>query len=155
LAVGFVLMPLTAAETAFTIDKDPTGGVTVKVGGKIFATLVIDQGNKPYLYPIYGPTGKSMTRAFPMENVEGEQHDHPHHRGLTFGHENTGGSGWNFSEKPGEAKTDGGADTWAEHKTYEEAKNPKTEARNKQHIAMLGKIQHREFTELKADGDKA
>jgi hypothetical protein len=131
---------LCAADKGFTLDRTPSGGVEVKVDGKPFATYVIDQANKPYLYPIFGPTGKSMTRAYPMEEVEGEQHDHPHHRGITFGHENI----------------DDGTDTWAEKASYEEGlKKPKTEANSKKHIKMLGTEKHREFTELKADADHA
>jgi hypothetical protein len=35
-----------------------------------------------------------MTRAYPMQDVSNEakeQRDHPHHRGITFGHESIGG----------------------------------------------------------------
>ena len=131
---------LVAADTTFTIDRTPSGGVEVKVGGKPFATYVIDQGNKPYLYPIFGPTGKSMTRAYPMENVEGEQHDHPHHRGLFFGHENI----------------DDHTDTWQEKATFEEMlKSPKSAATGRKRILLVGSEKHRDFTELKADGDHA
>ncbi|HEY0076751.1 MAG TPA: PmoA family protein [Abditibacteriaceae bacterium] len=37
---------------------------------------------RPYLWPLLGPGGKELTRAFPMENREGEKQDHPHHRSL-------------------------------------------------------------------------
>jgi hypothetical protein len=119
-----------AGENSFAIQRTETGGVDITVNGKPFATYVVDQGNKPYLWPIYGPTGKAMTRAFPMQNVDGEQRDHPHHRGITFGHEHI----------------NAGVDTWTEAATYK-AGNA--------HLAVLGSIKHREFTELKADGDGA
>src|SRR6185436_789178 len=95
LAIAAMLFPLanaSGAENVFTIDRTANGGVEVKLDGKLFAGYVVDQANKPYLWPVIGPTGKSMMRAFPMEQVEGEQRDHPHHRGITFGHENVNGT---------------------------------------------------------------
>jgi len=59
----FAAASIYAADNAVTIDRTTTGGFEVKVGGKPFASYVIDQANKPYLWPIYGPTGKQMTRA--------------------------------------------------------------------------------------------
>jgi len=132
------------------------------VAGKPFASIVVDQANKPYVFPIYGPTGKAMTRSYPMQDVpaEGkEQRDHPHHRGLTFGHESAGLGEWKTPEKmsgTGDEKISGGGDTWAERKTYEEqAQNPKNALRAKQHLAYIATIVHREFTETKAEADKA
>ena len=110
----------------FTVEKTATGGAIVKVDGQVFAEYVVDQANKPYLWPINGPTGKSMTRSYPMKNVEGEKQDHPHHRGLNFGHESIGGY-----------------DTWAEAATF--GNSPKTNER----VKHLGAIKHREFKELK------
>jgi hypothetical protein len=131
---------LSAADSAFTVERTRSGGVEVKVNGKPFASYVVDQANKPYLWPIYGPTGKAMTRAYPMQTVEGETHDHPHHRGICFGHE----------------RINEGVETWAEKASYEEMlKKPKTEAAGKKHLAMLGSIKHREYAEVKADGDHA
>ena len=98
----------TAADPAFTIEKTPSGGAIIKHNGKLFAEYVVDQANKPYLAPVIGPTGKQMTRNYPMKKVEGEQHDHPHHRGINFGHESISGF-----------------DSWAETATFEEMKaNP-------------------------------
>jgi hypothetical protein len=165
-AFSFLLiaaLSLHAADNTLTIDKDKSGGVTVNIDGRPFASYVIDQANKPYLWPVYGPTGKAMTRAYPMEDLPGEtkaQRDHPHHRGITFGHESAGGSAWKFPEKwdglSGDEKYAGGGDTWHERTTFEEfMRNPKTALRGKQRLAMLGRIQHREFTELKAVGGKA
>lgn len=122
-----------------TVDKSPAGAV-VKVDGKVFAEYVMngEGSNKPYLWPIYGPTGKSMTRAYPMQTVEGEQHDHPHHRGLCFGQEDIAGF-----------------DSWAEKATFEEMLRGKNAEKGKARLAALGAQVHREFTELKADGDSA
>ena len=37
---------------------------------------------RPYFYPVLTPSGTGLTRAYPMEGVEGENQDHYHHRGL-------------------------------------------------------------------------
>lgn len=153
---------LGAADPVLAVGKD-AHGATVTVDGKPFASYVIDQANKPYLWPVYGPTGKAMTRAFPMREIEGEskvQRDHPHHRGILFGHESSGTSAWRFPEKwdaiTGEEKPTGGGDTWHERRTFEEfMENPKTALRGKQRLPMLGRIRHREFTEVKAEGGRA
>ena len=44
------------------------------------------------LWPIFGPTGKAMTRAYPVSKaLPGEQQDHVHHRSLWFGYEGLNG----------------------------------------------------------------
>ena len=163
LAVLFTAASLHAADNAVTIGRTVTGCFEVKVDGKPFASYVIDQANKPYLWPIYGPTGKQMTRAYPMQEVpyeNKEQRDHPHHRGLTFGCESIGHAPWSFPEKwdgiTGDEKHSGGGDTWHERATFEEfMKSPKNALRGKQRLPMLGSIKHREFTALKAEDGKA
>lgn len=61
--------------------------IDVAVDGKAFFTALGQSGNKPIIYPIYGPGGEMMTRNYPMKNVEGEERDHPHQRSMwmTFG----------------------------------------------------------------------
>ena len=66
-------------------------GVTIKFEGALFTRYVIGQSNKPFIWPIIGPNGNEVTRAYPMEKREGERHDHPHHRSLWFGHQGIGG----------------------------------------------------------------
>src|SRR5262249_35679435 len=41
---------------------------------------------KPFLHPLRSASGKVVTRGFPMEKIAGEPTDHPHHRGVFFGH---------------------------------------------------------------------
>lgn len=125
------LTPLSAA--TFTVDKTPTGGAIVKLDGEFFTELVVDQANKTYLWPIIGTSGVTMTRAYPMKTVEGEQHDHPHHRGLCFGHENIAGY-----------------DTWAERQTFGDSEKSKTSDR----VKHLGAIKLREITNM-TGGEKA
>lgn len=132
-ALAFGLLSVTASAATFSIEKTATGGAIVKIDGQFFTEYVVDQANKPYLWPIIGPGGQTMTRAYPMKTVEGEQHDHPHHRGLCFGHENIGGY-----------------DTWAEEATFAGSKNEKYAER----LKHLGAIKHRELKEVK-DGETA
>jgi hypothetical protein len=37
---------------------------------------------RPYLWPLYGPGQHRVTRNYPMEEIEGEERDHPHHKSL-------------------------------------------------------------------------
>jgi len=65
-------------------------GVTLKVGRKLslhlpeglFSEYHVDEGARPFLWPVLGPGNVPLTRAFPMEEVEGETQDHPHHRSI-------------------------------------------------------------------------
>ena len=65
--------------------------VRVDINGHLFTEYHFKDAAKPYCYPIIGPTGAGMTRNWPMRNTPGEQHDHPHHRGLWFGHGSVNG----------------------------------------------------------------
>jgi len=57
------------------------------VNGKLFTRYDTTTGpNKPYFYPVNAPTGQQIVRHWPLEKVEGETQDHPHHRGLWFTH---------------------------------------------------------------------
>jgi hypothetical protein len=86
----FLLSSLFLQAQQFELETTDSG-VTVKLNGELFTSYVTDQANKPYFYPIIGPTGASMTRAYPMEDIEGERQDHPHHRGINFGHHEVNG----------------------------------------------------------------
>ena len=131
----FGLASATLAE--ITLEKTPSGGALVKADGQLFTEYVVDQANKPYLWPVVGAAGKTMTRAYPMKTVEGEQHDHPHHRGLNFGHEDIGGY-----------------DTWAEDTTFKElGKDPKRAAAYAERLKHLGTQKHRAIKEMKGGAD--
>jgi hypothetical protein len=127
--------PVLAAEPHGLAIRQDRHGVTVDVDGGPFAAYVIDQANKPYLWPVIGPTGKAMTRAFPMQELPDEpaaQRDHPHHRGITFGHEHMAGS-----------------DSWHERATFAK------DAEGSPRLASLGSIVHRDFSLLTVDGERA
>jgi hypothetical protein len=94
--VRFLLffLALTAAAPApaeVKIDQQPDR-INVIIDGKPFTTLFMGKdAPKPYLHPLRSASGKIVTRHFPMEEVAGESHDHPHHRGLWFGHGDVNG----------------------------------------------------------------
>jgi hypothetical protein len=157
LLLGFAvtLTPANAADVAVTVEKTSDGGFIVKADGKPFATYVVTEANKTYLWPVYGPTGKAMTRAYPMLEVEGEQHDHPHHRGICYGHESVGFPGWTETEKTG--KVTGGGETWPEARTFAPKAAKPGEAPPAPHkrLPLLGSIKHIEYKQLSAKGNEA
>ena len=77
-------LPL-AAQVKITNQESKT--ITVDIDGKPFTVFHIGPDtNKPYLAPLRAASGIIVTRGFPMEQIEGENQDHPHHRGLWFTH---------------------------------------------------------------------
>ena len=71
--------------------EESDSGVRVMVDGKLFTEYLPETGPKPILWPVVGPTGAQMTRAFPMEIRSGEKHDHPHQRSIWFTHGDVNG----------------------------------------------------------------
>ncbi|MBK1882518.1 PmoA family protein [Luteolibacter pohnpeiensis] len=57
----------------------------------------------PYLYPLLSPSGANVTRHWPTDpGVEGEEHDHPHHRSLWLSHGSVNGYDfWAFEDGKG------------------------------------------------------
>ncbi len=62
------------------------GSVRVTLGEEPFAEYVYEDVIHPFIAPVNGPGGVRMTRAFPIQNIPGEAHDHPHHTGLWWAH---------------------------------------------------------------------
>jgi len=81
-----------AANAEVSAEKTEQG-VTIKADGQPFAEYVFNSGGKPIVWPVIGPTGKRMTRNWPMETgVPGEtDRDHPHQRSLWFTHGDVNG----------------------------------------------------------------
>src|SRR5262249_19181577 len=66
--------------------------ISVNINGQPFTALHKGKAaNKPFLHPLMTASGKSVTRGFPMEKIEGEATDHPHQRGMWFGFEHLSG----------------------------------------------------------------
>jgi hypothetical protein len=81
-----------------------TARACVTIDGKPFTDYVYGHYIcRPCLYPVLTPTGQRLTRAYPFEDVEGENQDHYHHRSIYTAHgevngfnlwdEGTGGPG--------------------------------------------------------------
>lgn len=64
--------------------------IDISIDGKPYSQLFLE-GPKVYLHPVRSASGKIVSRMFPMEKREGEITDHPHHRGLWYGHGNING----------------------------------------------------------------
>lgn len=91
LCLAFLVFPLVTSAAEFKVTKSDDG-VTVEVDGKLMTRYVIQSGPKPILFPVIGPTGKEMTRGYPMRPVApDEKADHPHHRSLWFTHGDVNG----------------------------------------------------------------
>lgn len=58
----------------------------VELDQRLLTEYRVNVGSKPIFFPMIGPTGESFTRAYPMANVAGEDHDHPHQRSCWFTH---------------------------------------------------------------------
>lgn len=97
LSLAALAIPCRGAE--ITAERSPHG-VIVKIDGQPFTEYLTRSGTKPVLWPIIGPTGKPMTRAWPMEGKPQLTHDHPHHRSLWFTHGGVNGIDF-WSEPPG------------------------------------------------------
>jgi hypothetical protein len=91
--------------TAELLAKRTPEGVRVTIDGQLFTEYLTRSGAKPILWPILGPTGKPMTRAYPMGEAPNEKKDHPHQRSLWFTHGDVNGiSFWEESAKGGTAR---------------------------------------------------
>ncbi len=81
------LLWLIPDETPKIQVKSVEKNVEILIEGALFTRYDVTTGpNKPYLYPIRALGGKPLTRRWPLEEVAGEERDHPHHRGLWFTH---------------------------------------------------------------------
>jgi hypothetical protein len=80
--------------------------VSIAIDGQPFSTFWMGHAyTKPFLAPLRSADGLIVTRKFPMEQVEGESRDHPHHKGLFIGYGDM--NGINFWEVEAESKTSG------------------------------------------------
>lgn len=76
--------------------------ITVNINGKLFTEYCYKNAQRPYFYPVIGPTGVGVTRNWPMKNGENEEHDHPHQRSLWYAHGSINGIDfWTEGERNG------------------------------------------------------
>ena len=84
-------LPMTAGAAQFDVSQEDDG-VAVKADGQLVTRYIPKSGPKPILWPLIGPTGKEMTRGYPMrEALDFEKSDHVHHRSLWFTHGDVNG----------------------------------------------------------------
>jgi hypothetical protein len=96
-----LVLVVTAAAAEVTAERS-SSGVVVKIDGQFFTEYLTRSGNKPILWPVLGPTGKPMTRSYPMGKAPGETKDHPHQRSIWFTHGDVNKiSFWDQSPKAG------------------------------------------------------
>lgn len=104
----FTLAEGTPPETAENegVKLEQSGDeLKVHLNGELFTSYVMNGPYKPYWWPVIGPTGKPITRAYPMQRgVKGELWDHHHHRSFWFTHGNVNGIDF-WSEVPAAGKT--------------------------------------------------
>lgn len=134
--ISVSISPVSDVEAAeFLILKEDSGDIVVKIDGKLFTRYVTSDSktNKCYFWPIIGPGGEKMTRAYPMQDIDGERQDHPHHRSVCFGIHDAGGF-----------------NTWHERLTF--TKNGKVDEKK---LANTGRQVHTKVVEAKAAGNKA
>lgn len=90
-AVAALAAGALAAEVTAELSKEEDR-VTIKIGGDLFAEYLTQSGSKPIVWPIIGPTGKAMTRTWPMgKQGPSERADHIHQRSLWFTHGDVNG----------------------------------------------------------------
>lgn len=101
-ALPLVLFFAAFAAAEFTIES-ADDGLTVKQDGKTVTRYLVKSGAKPIMWPVIGPTGKELTRGWPMRDALAfEKQDHIHHRSLWFTHGNVNGVDfWSESGKNG------------------------------------------------------
>ena len=79
-------------KSGVSIEPLEGGDLEVRINGEPFTTYRANDGPKPYFYPVIGPSGESVTRAYPMADVDGEDRDHPHQRSFWFTHGDVNGT---------------------------------------------------------------
>ncbi len=112
-SVGVIFMfAATTPRTQAQVEVKPAGAdrISIAINGQPFSDFYIGSSYaKPFLAPLRSATGLIVTRRYPLENVQGESRDHPHHRGLWIGYGMV--SGINFWENEPDSKPSAGNPT--------------------------------------------
>lgn len=83
--------PTFGAENSRITITELTNRLRVEIGGKLFTEYYFKDVPRPFCYPLIGPSEIPLTRNFPMQNIPGEDQDHPHHRSFWFTHGSVNG----------------------------------------------------------------
>ena len=87
-----VLLLASLVCTSAEVKIKPEGDrLQVSIDGQVFTEYHYTNVPRPFCYPVLGPGQVAVTRNFPMQQVPGEQKDHPHHRSLWFAHGSVNG----------------------------------------------------------------
>jgi hypothetical protein len=91
--------------------KNRSKSIEFRVLGHAFTTYHYSTDcPRPFLHPLLGPHKKPVTRAYPMENVDGETADHKHHRGVWVAYGDVNGTdNW----------TEDGNHGWQAHQSFD------------------------------------
>ncbi|MFP4027939.1 MAG: PmoA family protein [Candidatus Brocadiia bacterium] len=84
------------------------GKIEIRIGDQHFTTFHYgSEVPRPVLYPIIGPYGDGVTRHYPMEIIEDDHTDHPHHRSVWVAWGDVNGSdNWSEGEESGRLETE-------------------------------------------------
>jgi hypothetical protein len=108
---GLWLSHLHAAEVEIRVrDKESLEFLS---GGRLVGRYIIaENAPKPHFFPLNAPTGKPVTRGFPMVKDDPEEtKDHPHHRAAWFCHGDVIPEGVTLTQKVRGVE---GVDFWSE-----------------------------------------
>ncbi|MBM3833619.1 MAG: hypothetical protein FJ403_10180 [Verrucomicrobia bacterium] len=83
--------PLAAEREGSAKITQQDGKLRIEINGQHFTDYNYANVTRPFFYPIYGPSGASMTRNYPMKEVPDEDKDHVHHKGLWYTHGDVNG----------------------------------------------------------------
>jgi len=103
LLCAIVLIPNAGCLTGPAVEFVQTDeSIAVLLERKALTTLRHGPGlTKPILHPLRTLGGVHVNRGFPLEKVEGEKEDHPHHAGLFFTYDEVNDDGfWNNTTAP-------------------------------------------------------
>lgn len=130
------------AKTVVETDTKPDGHADIRFGGKLFTSYVYKgDAVRPYLFPVIGPYGDPITRAYPMKtDVADERKDHPHHRSFWSAWGNVNGvDQWAQGEGPKQG--------YQRHRAFERAESGPVFGRLVCRIDWVTKEDKRQFTE--------
>jgi hypothetical protein len=83
LIVCLVVVPRVSPAQSVAL-KPSARGLRVEIDGRLFSEYRTTDAQRPYMYPLTGPSGENLARPYPME--PGGAQDHPHHRSMWFTH---------------------------------------------------------------------
>lgn len=105
-AQRYVLVPASgsADSTVALCDQAQERKIDVTIGNTFFTSLHYgSEWARPFLLPVVGAYGASMTRRYPVDDVEGETKDHHHHKSVWVAWGDVNGTD-NWSEQEGHAR---------------------------------------------------